>query len=85
MHACKYCGFSVPRLEPRFFSFNSPIGYCPECRGLGIKREVDVNLLVPDDNLSLNEGAIEYYKILQNRKILNGKILRNFVVFMTFQ
>ncbi|MGI6644533.1 MAG: excinuclease ABC subunit UvrA [Bacilli bacterium] len=62
MHACKYCGFSVPRLEPRFFSFNSPIGYCPECRGLGIKREVDVNLLVPDDNLSLNEGAIEYYK-----------------------
>lgn len=61
-HACKYCGFSVPKLEPRLFSFNSPIGCCPECHGLGIKREVEPSLLVPNENFSLNQGAIEYYK-----------------------
>lgn len=61
-HTCKYCGFSVPKLEPRLFSFNSPLGYCPDCKGLGIKREADPSLIVPDDNLSINDGAIEYYK-----------------------
>lgn len=61
-HSCPICGFSVPKLEPRLFSFNSPIGCCPDCNGLGIKREVDVNLLVPNKNLSLQQGAILYYK-----------------------
>ena len=42
-HACKYCGFSVPKLEPRLFSFNAPLGSCAECHGLGVKREVDVD------------------------------------------
>ncbi len=61
-NACDICGFSVPKLEPRLFSFNAPMGFCPDCRGLGIKREVDVSILVPHDHLSLAEGAVEYYK-----------------------
>lgn len=61
-HTCKHCGFSVPKIEPRLFSFNSPLGYCPDCKGLGIKREADPSLLVPNPKLSINEGAIEYYK-----------------------
>jgi len=65
-HSCKYCGFSVPKLEPRLFSFNAPMGYCPDCKGLGIKREVDINILIPDFNLSINEGGIRYYKNIVN-------------------
>ncbi len=61
-HSCKYCGFSVPKLEPRLFSFNAPLGCCPECNGLGIKREVDPDLLIPNPNFSINQGAIEYFK-----------------------
>ena len=61
-YACKECGFSVSKLEPRLFSFNSPIGACPDCKGLGIKLEVDEDLLVPNDELSINQGAIIYYK-----------------------
>jgi len=61
-HTCKYCGFSVPNLEPRLFSFNSPMGCCPDCHGLGIKRQAVEELLVPDNRLSINEGAIAYYK-----------------------
>ena len=61
-HTCPVCGFSVPKLEPRLFSFNSPLGFCPDCRGLGIKREAAPELLVPDPSLSISQGAIEYYK-----------------------
>lgn len=61
-YACKECGFTIPKLEPRLFSFNSPIGACPDCKGLGIKLEVDTDLLVPNDELSINQGAITYYK-----------------------
>ena len=61
-HSCKYCGFSVPKLEPRLFSFNAPLGCCPECNGLGIKREAATDLIVPDESLSINQGAVRYYK-----------------------
>jgi excinuclease ABC subunit A len=61
-HACKYCGFSVPKLEPRLFSFNAPLGSCSECHGLGVKREVDVDRLVPDTSLAIAEGAISFFK-----------------------
>ena len=61
-HTCPECGFSVPKLEPRLFSFNSPLGFCPDCRGLGIKREADERLIVPDPTLSIAEGAIKYYQ-----------------------
>lgn len=61
-NACPICGFTVPKLEPRLFSFNSPLGCCPSCNGLGISQEVDIDLLVPDKEKSINEGAIIYYK-----------------------
>ncbi|GAA0499112.1 excinuclease ABC subunit UvrA [Salinibacillus aidingensis] len=57
-HACPICGFSIDELEPRMFSFNSPFGACPTCDGLGTNLEVDVDLVIPDRNLSLNEHAI---------------------------
>ena len=60
-HTCPICGFSVPRVEPRLFSFNSPLGCCPDCKGLGMKREVDIRKLVPDPKLSINQGGIRYY------------------------
>ncbi|HDA7719486.1 TPA: excinuclease ABC subunit UvrA [Staphylococcus aureus] len=58
-HACPICGFSIGELEPRMFSFNSPFGACPTCDGLGQKLTVDVDLVVPDKDKTLNEGAIE--------------------------
>ncbi|MGL4589419.1 MAG: excinuclease ABC subunit UvrA [Mycoplasmatales bacterium] len=57
--SCPNCDFTVPELEPRLFSFNSPIGACHECSGLGQMKEPDVDLMVPDKSLSLNEGAIQ--------------------------
>jgi excinuclease ABC subunit A len=56
--ACLHCGTSMPELEPRMFSFNSPHGACPRCTGLGSQMEIDPDLIVPDPSLSLNEGAI---------------------------
>ncbi len=56
--ACPVCGISLPEIEPRTFSFNTPHGACPECQGLGGKMEIDPALLIPDRSLSFNEGAI---------------------------
>lgn len=56
--ACEECGISLPDLEPRLFSFNNPYGACPECTGLGEKLEVDPELVIPNKNLTLAEGAI---------------------------
>jgi excinuclease ABC subunit A len=56
--ACEKCGISLPELEPRLFSFNSPYGACPACQGLGEKLEVDPKLVIPNPNLSIAEGAI---------------------------
>ncbi|PIC67320.1 excinuclease ABC subunit A [Sporosarcina sp. P21c] len=57
-HACPICGFSIGELEPRMFSFNSPFGACPECDGLGMKLEVDPDLVIPNSDLTLKEHAI---------------------------
>lgn len=57
-HACPQCGFSIPELEPRMFSFNSPFGACPTCDGLGVKLEVDLELVIPDRSRTLRENAI---------------------------
>ena len=57
-YACPICGFTVPELEPRLFSFNAPFGSCSECDGLGVRLEVDLDLVVPDSSLSLREGAL---------------------------
>jgi excinuclease ABC subunit A len=56
--ACHDCNLSFEELEPRSFSFNSPFGACPECSGIGTKLEVDEELVIPDDSISINEGAI---------------------------
>ncbi|NVM54715.1 MAG: excinuclease ABC subunit UvrA [Candidatus Helarchaeota archaeon] len=69
--ACIECGFNIPELSPRMFSFNSPFGACEECDGLGIRTEIDADLLVPDKSLSVEEGAIHflgdgyYYQMLE--------------------
>lgn len=57
-YSCPVCGFTVPELEPRLFSFNAPFGSCPTCDGLGIKLEVDLDLVIPDENKTLREGAL---------------------------
>lgn len=56
--SCPYCGISIGEIAPRTFSFNSPHGACPVCTGLGVKMEIDPDLLIPDKNLSLADGAI---------------------------
>ncbi len=74
--ACDQCGFTVPEIEPRLFSFNAPFGACTACSGLGELKEPDIDLIVPDKSLSLNEGAIRtngfnpdgsyYFQMLEN-------------------
>ena len=56
--SCPDCGISVDEIEPRSFSFNNPFGACPECFGLGYKMEFDAELMIPDESLSIDEGAI---------------------------
>ncbi len=57
--ACPHCEFSIPELEPRLFSFNAPYGACPDCKGLGIKLQIDKELIIPDDTKSIEEGCIK--------------------------
>lgn len=57
-YSCPVCGFTVPELEPRLFSFNAPFGSCSTCDGLGVKLEVDLDLVIPDRTKSLREGAL---------------------------
>ncbi|TPR12568.1 excinuclease ABC subunit UvrA [Apilactobacillus timberlakei] len=66
-YACPLCGFTISELEPRLFSFNSPIGACPDCDGLGMKLEVDESLVIPDQNKTLNEGAIEPWNPISSK------------------
>ena len=73
--SCPKCGFTVPKLEPRLFSFNSPMGACESCKGLGVTQKIDIDALIPDDNLSINEGGIAYYK---NKVGLNNIEWRTF-------
>ncbi|MGN0240729.1 MAG: excinuclease ABC subunit UvrA [Candidatus Weimeria sp.] len=58
-YSCPYDGTSIDEIEPRTFSFNNPFGACPECFGLGVKREFDERLMIPDDTLSFNQGAVQ--------------------------
>ena len=57
--ACPYCEFSLPELEPRIFSFNAPYGACPDCKGLGVKLQIDADLLIPDKEKSISKGCIK--------------------------
>ena len=66
-HACPICGFSIGELEPRLFSFNSPFGACPECDGLGTRLEVDIELVIPNPNLTLKENAIAPWESISSQ------------------
>ena len=77
-YACPKCGFSVAELQPRLFSFNSPLGACETCKGLGMIQMVDVDFLIPDRNKSILQGGIVYYKNIldtENIEWQNFKIL----------
>lgn len=67
-YSCKYCGFSIPKLEPRLFSFNAPFGACEECKGLGFTQKVDLDYLMPDKKLSIRQGGIVYYKNIMGKE-----------------
>jgi len=68
-YACLKCNFSIPELEPRLFSFNAPYGACPECKGLGTKLKISEDLLIPDKNKSILDGAIAALNLDSNMYI----------------
>lgn len=70
--ACHDCGISIQEMEPRSFSFNSPFGACPECSGIGSKLEVDEELIIPDDSISISEGAIAPWAGGQSAEYFNN-------------
>jgi len=77
--ACEKCGISLPELEPRFFSFNSPYGACPVCQGLGEKLEVDSKQVLPNPNLSIAEGAIFPWAHASHTRIANEGAKKRFI------
>ena len=68
--ACPYCDYSLDELEPRIFSFNAPYGACPECKGLGVQYKLDLDLIIPDKNLSINEGGIDAINVDESSNII---------------
>ncbi len=77
--ACPICGVSLPEIEPRTFSFNSPHGACPDCQGLGYKLELDPSLLVPNPERSLSDGAI-VFGVSEDHDSYTYNMLRNVAV-----
>lgn len=71
--ACDQCGFSIPKIEPRLFSFNSPLGACDACNGIGSSQTLDIELLIPDMDLSIVDGGIIYYKNMVNSDNIEWK------------
>lgn len=69
-YACPECDFSLPELEPRMFSFNAPYGACPDCKGLGIRYKIDEDLVIPDKELSISEGAIKVINSSDDNNIM---------------
>jgi excinuclease ABC subunit A len=75
LFACPKCGFSFEEIEPRIFSFNSPYGACPSCEGLGFKKVVEPHLVVPNERLTVHEGAIRPWSRMMSRSSWNEMIL----------
>ena len=67
-HACPHCNISFPELTPQLFSFNSPLGMCPTCNGLGTQMEVDTNLIIKDPSLSIMDGALRWYGEMRKKE-----------------
>lgn len=70
-YACPECDFSLPELEPRLFSFNAPYGACPECKGIGVKQNISLDLLIPDKSKSILDGAIKGFSLDGNIYMTN--------------
>ncbi|ATZ19034.1 excinuclease ABC subunit A [Williamsoniiplasma somnilux] len=75
-YSCSVCGFTIPEMEPRLLSFNAPLGACGDCSGLGVKLEADPELIIPDKNMSINQGGIVYFKNLVGSDNLEWQKLR---------
>ena len=75
LFACPKCGFSFEEIEPRIFSFNSPYGACPSCEGLGFKKIIEPHLVVPNERLTIHEGAIRPWSRMMSRSSWNEMIL----------
>lgn len=73
-YACPECDFSLPELEPRMFSFNAPYGACPDCKGLGVKLKIDEDLIIPNRDLSINDGAIVALNLSDENSIYSTQI-----------
>ena len=68
--ACPYCDYSLDELEPRIFSFNAPYGACLQCKGLGVQYKLDLDLIIPNKNLSINEGGIDAINVDESSNII---------------
>ena len=73
-YACPLCDFSIPELEPRLFSFNSPYGACPVCKGLGVNLHIDEDILIPDKSLSIMDGAVASFQSGETLNIYYKKL-----------
>lgn len=73
-YACPDCDYSISELEPRMFSFNSPYGACPTCKGLGVKMSIDIDLLIPDKSKSILEGAVASFQSGETIQIAYRKL-----------
>ena len=79
--ACPYCDFSIPKLEPRMFSFNSPFGACETCNGLGVLQTIDIDLLVTNPEKSINDGAIRYFKNIAGSENVEWQVFEKLADF----
>lgn len=79
--ACPFCDFSIPKLEPRLFSFNSPFGACDECKGLGYLQRIDIDLLVTNPEKSIREGAIRYLKNIVDTENIEWQVFAKLAEF----
>ena len=79
-YACDQCGFSIPNLEPRLFSFNSPLGACHTCKGIGVVYEPDEKKMIPDTKLSILEGGIDFFKNTVNTTNLDWQKFHNLLL-----
>jgi excinuclease ABC subunit A len=75
--ACHHCGLSFPEPSPQLFSFNSPQGMCPDCHGLGTRAEMDEDLMIPDPSLSINQGAVKPWGVIEDKGGWRAAVVRS--------
>ena len=72
--SCPFCNFSLEEIEPRIFSFNAPYGACPDCKGIGVKYKLDIDLIIPDKEKSINDGAIVVINLDDDNSIMSTQL-----------